>query len=494
VCPTPRDFAGYGSAHERARSGMRERSPEIGECSILHVDMDSFFASVEVLDDPSLAGKPLIVGGSGTRGVVASCTYEARAYGIHSAMPSVQARRRCPHAVFVPGRYERYSETSDRLREVLLRYTPLLEPISLDEAFLDVSGAGRLFDSPVSIAHQIRRTVKEDLSLDCSVGVARTKLLAKLASRAAKPVASLEGVKAGRGVVTVLPDEEIAFLHPLPITALWGVGPSTGRQLATLGVKSVGDLARIPEARLCRLLGAANGRHLAALAQGDDERSVEPAREIKSVGHEETFAVDLHTHEELHQKLVRMADAVAARLREANLKGRTVTLKVRYGDRQTVTRSQTLPTPTLSARAISVVASALLEAVEVHTGVRLIGVAMSSLSRGASAGQQLSFDSGWGVSSSRASDAAARRSPSGGVHAVGDARGAYVPALKEHPTTERDIGWEEVEAAVAQIRTRYGQAAIGAATLVTGDGISVKRRGDSQWGPQDSSTEPDGPG
>jgi DNA polymerase IV len=461
---------------------MSERSGEIAGCDILHVDMDSFFASVEVLDDPSLAGKPVIVGGSGTRGVVASCTYEARAFGIHSAMPSVEARRRCPHAVFLPGRYSRYSETSDRLREVLLRFTPLVEPIALDEAFLDVSGARRLYDSSIVIAHEIRRCVRNDLSLSCCVGVARTKFVAKLASRAAKPVATLAGVTDGPGVVAVPPNEEIAFLHPLPITALWGVGPSTSRLLATLGVKSVGDLAEIPQDRLCRLLGAANGRHLAALARGEDERCVEPARQTKSVGHEETFAADLHTHEALHQKLIRMADAVSTRLRETSLRGRTVTVKIRFSNRHTVTRAQTLPTPTHSARVIGVVASALLDAVEVDEGVRLLGVSVSSLTWGTLEGRQLSFDSAWEASSAREDGysytSSARLSGWEGLGATA--------AADPHVGAEREIAWEEVEAAVAQIRLRYGQAAIGAAALVTPEGVSVTRHGDSHWGPQDS--------
>ncbi|MGH9030234.1 MAG: DNA polymerase IV [Acidimicrobiales bacterium] len=444
-------------------------------CTVLHVDMDAFFAAVEVFDDPSLAGKPVIVGGSGARGVVASCTYEARAYGIHSAMPSVVARRLCPHAVFVAGRYDRYSETSERLHDILLRFTPMIEGIGLDEAFLDVAGALRLFGSPRTIATSIRDMVHEELHLDCCVGVARTKLLAKLASRAAKPVATMAKVQPGPGVLVVRPEEEISFLHPLPIRALWGVGPATGKRLAGLGVVTVGDLAKIPDETLQRAVGAANGRHLAALAKGEDDRGVEPSRRAKSVGHEETFAKDLRTHEDLHRQMLRMSDAVAARLREAGLWGRTITLKVRYGDRRTITRSQTLPRPHDSAHVVAAVAGALLDATELSTGVRLLGVSVSSLTRRTERARQLSFDAADGCSAGREG---------------AGTQGALTPSPGG---SARESAWDEVAEAVSQIRARYGQSAVAAAALVGPEGISVKRRGDTQWGPSDS-TRPGGQG
>jgi DNA polymerase-4 len=430
--------------------------PGIERCTVLHLDMDAFFAAVEVLDDPSLAGKPVIVGGSGTRGVVASCTYEARAYGIRSAMPSVEARRRCPSALFLPGRFWRYAEVSKQLHEVLTTVTPVVEPISLDEAFLDVSGATRLLGNPLDIAWHLRGAVRQTLELDCSVGVARTKFLAKLASEAAKPIATPRGPRPGRGVVAVVPDDEIAFLHPLPVRALWGVGPATAQRLAALGLSTVGEVAAVPEDTLRRALGDAHGAHLAALARGEDDRVVVADRDAKSVGHEETFATDFHDQDSLHREVVRMADAVAARLGEAGLRGRTVTVKIRFGTRATITRSQTLASPTASARAIRALAAALLEAVDVGPGVRLLGVSVSGFGPGPAAHQLVFAELG-----EQGSD--------------GDPTSATPRSA--------DAAWDEVEAAVAAVRARYGDDALAPAALLGRRGLAVKRRGDTQWGP-----------
>lgn len=449
-----------------------------GACTVLHVDMDAFFAAVEVLDDPALTGLPVIVGGSGTRGVVASCTYEARAFGVHSAMSSVEARRRCPDALFVSGRYWRYAEVSAQLHDVLRRFTPVVEGIGLDEAFLDVSGAVRLLGHPVNIARRLRREIAEELRLHCSVGVARTKLLAKLASEAAKPRASPAGPLPGAGVVVVEPGSELGFLHPLPVRALWGVGPATAARLAGLGVQTVGDLAAVPVDTLCRLLGAAHGGHLALLAMGQDDRAVEADREAKSIGHEETFASDLHEHESLHPLVVRMADGVCQRLCEADVRARTITVKVRFADRTTITRAHTVGEATASPHLVRAVALALVSAVDVGPGVRLLGVSASGLTS-TPAGRQLTFD-----------DIRPPRPPAPQGARVGAEPPQGAGTGPVDPAAASEGGWEDVEAALAAIRARYGPDAVAPAALVGRKGLSVKTRGDTQWGPDAESGRP----
>jgi DNA polymerase-4 len=413
------------------------------EASILHVDMDAFYASIEMLEDASLRGKPVIVGGSGPRGVVASCSYEARAFGVHSAMPSVQARRLCPDAIFLHGRHDLYAAYSHRIDEVFRAFTPLVEFLSLDEAFLDVAGARRLFGPAPEIAAAIRTGVRSEVGLDCAVGVATTKFLAKLASRAAKPRADRGGTVPGAGIVVVEPGEELAFLHPLPVEHLWGVGPATRRRLERFGVTTVGDLAAIPVASLVSALGTAAGQHLHDLAWGRDDRVVEPDRRTKSISHEETYSRDLKATDDLRRELVRLADSAARRVRAAGLAGRTVTLKVRFGDFTTITRSHTFPVPTDTGHDVAAAALVLLDSVEVVGGVRLLGVAVSNLIDGAS--RQLSFD-------------------------------------------DAEQGWVEATRAVDDIRRRFGTAAVGPARLAGAGGLDVKREGDTQWGPSDDGT------
>jgi DNA polymerase-4 len=423
--------------------------------TILHVDMDAFYASVEVIDDPSLIGKPVIVGGTGPRGVVASCTYEARAYGIRSAMPGSQARRLCPHAVFVAGRFERYSEVSRQIHSIFEDYTPLVEGISLDEAFLDVTGSLKLFGSGPQIAADIRGRIMSRVGLGCSVGVARVKFLAKLASEAAKPKASLQGVVPGPGVVIVEPGAELEFLHPLPIEALWGVGPATATRLRRLGVTTIGELARVPADVLENTLGRANGAHLARLAQGVDDRPVEPDRDVKSVSHEETYPVDRYEIEGLNVEVVRMADSVASRMRRAGLVGRTVTLKLRYGDFSTLTRSRTGQALLSEGTAIARIAKLLLAEVDVSPGVRLLGVGVSNLAPPqAGSAEQMTLD----------------------LDSRPDHDGS---GLESKPRAGRD----EAAAAVDAIRDRYGPAAVGPAVLLEAGGVRIKRPGDTQWGP-----------
>jgi DNA polymerase-4 len=425
-----------------------------GPTDVLHVDMDAFYASVEMLDNPSLAGLPLIVGGEGPRGVVASCSYEARAYGVRSAMPSVRARRLCPQAVFVAGRHGRYSEVSGELHRIFEDFTPLVEPVALDEAYLDVSGSHLLFGESTAIAAAIRDRVAADLRLSCSVGVGRTKLVAKLASRAAKPSASPAGVVAGRGVFVVMGEEEVAFLHRLPASAIPGVGQRTAERLTRYGVSTIGDLAKVGEDSLKRLLGSAHGSQLHALAWGRDERAVVPDRPLKSVGHEETFAFDDRDMQSLQRQAVRMSDSVASRMRGAGVVARTVTIKVRFADFKTITRSRTLPVSTSSGLVVARVASALLDEVPVGRGVRLLGVSVSGLvARAAGGAEQLSFDS------------------FGSVRGSGDERGGG------------DETRENVDDAVDAVRRRFGADALAPASLVSSGRLNVKRPGEGQWGP-----------
>ena len=412
-----------------------------GELAILHVDLDAFYAAVEILEDPTLAGRAVIVGGTGNRGVVAAASYEARAYGVHSAMPSARARRLCPHAVFLPGRFDVYAEYSRRLHEVLTSFTPMVEGIALDEAFLDVSSVRRLWGSAPEIALLVRRRVHEALGLWASVGVGTTKLVAKLASEAAKPSASLDGPVPGVGVKVVTPAEELAFLHAHLVGALWGVGPATRRRLERFGVRSVGDLASLPVHTLVDALGPALGRGLHDLAHNRDHRAVQPDRAPKSIGHEETYGRDHHDAEPLRREVVRLADAVASRLRRQGLAGRTVTLKVRFADFRTITRSRTEAEAVDTGPGLAAVALALLDAVDVSPGVRLLGLSASNLV--AATGHQLTLDE-----------------------------------ASAHP------GGDGVAGAVDRVRARFGEAAVGPASLVETQGLKLRRQGDQQWGPE----------
>jgi DNA polymerase-4 len=326
---------------------------------------------VEQHDDPALVGRPVIVGGLGPRGVVAAASYEARAFGVYSATPMVRARRACPDGVFLAPRFDRYRDASTEIMGILKSFTPLVEPISLDEAFLDVEGARRIHGTGPEIAVAIRARVKADTGLNASVGVATTKMLAKLASDLCKP----------DGLLVVEPGTELDLLHPLGVRRLWGVGPATERKLTELGISTVGELAALPEETLVLTLGRASGHHLHALAWNRDERAVVADQEVKSIGHEETFPVDLHDHAALDHRLVGLADGVASRLRSAGVTARTVQLKVRFGDFTTVTRSRTLAEPTDLAADLRRVAGELLHALDVAPGVRLLGVSGQQLVR-----------------------------------------------------------------------------------------------------------------
>ena len=346
---------------------------------ILHVDMDAFYVSVELLRRPELVGLPVVVGGDGSRGVVAAASYEARRHGVHSAMASVTARRRCPSAVFLPADHQRYAEVSAEVREVFDSVTPLVEPLALDEAFLDVTGVRSLLGEPSEIAETVRRRVADRVGLSCSVGVASNKFVAKLASVEAKPIADRDGVRAGPGVVVVGPGMEAAFVATLPVERLWGVGPKTLARLHDIGIRRVPDIVAAPDGLLEGRLGASAATHLRRLALGIDDRPVETDRGAKSIGQEETFGSDISDLDVARAEMIRLADSVASRLRGSTVAARTVTLKAKFADFDTVTRSVTAGEPLDTAGEIIERLEPALRELIARGPVRLLGVSASNL-------------------------------------------------------------------------------------------------------------------
>lgn len=352
-------------------------------CPILHIDMDAFYAAVEVRRRPDLRGKPVLVGGAGSRGVVLSATYEARGYGIRSAMPMARARRLCPHAVVVPPDFSTYQEVSAGVMAVFRAVTPIVEPISLDEAFLDVSGARRRFGRPAQIGDWIRAKIADEQGITCSVGVGPVKFVAKLASARCKP----------DGLLVVPRDGVVAFLHPLPIGALWGVGEKTEEVLTRLGLRTVGDIAATPVATLARAVGAAAGEHLAALAWGKDERRVVPLEPDRSIGAEETFPRDVDDPAVIHRELLRLSERTATRLRASGAVSRTISIKVRFADFSTITRSRTLKVATDVGQVIYHTSRDLFDALGLERArIRLVGVRAEGLADVGQAVEQLAFD------------------------------------------------------------------------------------------------------
>jgi DNA polymerase-4 len=340
--------------------------------TIFHADVDAFFAAVEQRDDPSLRGRPVVVGGASARGVIAAASYEARVYGIHSAMPSAEARKRCPEAVFVRGDMRKYRAESRRIFEIFRRYSPLVEGLSVDEAFLDMTGSTRLLGPPREVAERLRREVRDTTGLTVSVGIAPVKMVAKIASDVAKP----------DGCTVVAADEIEAFLAPLPVGRIWGVGPVARARLAALGLVTIGDLARRADGDLHAAVGAW-GVALARLARGEDAREVEPYREAKSYGEENTFDTDLRPGPRLESAIRQHAEAVARRLRHDGVHGRGVTLKLKLarslggGRFPLLTRSQMLAAPTDDGAAIARTALGLLGRAALREPVRLVGVSVS---------------------------------------------------------------------------------------------------------------------
>jgi DNA polymerase-4 len=386
-------------------------------CGILHVDMDAFYASVEVRDRPELTGRPVIVGHASGRSVVLSATYEARKFGVRSAMPVGRARSLCPQAVMIPPRHSLYASVSREVMSIFRAVTPAVEPLSLDEAFLDVAGALRRLGRPAAIGAMIRRQVVEQQGISCSVGIAVNKFVAKLASVHCKP----------DGLLVIPADGVLDFLHPLPVSALWGVGERTGKALARLGLRTVGDIASTPAGVLEADLGRAAAAHLSALAAGRDDRRVESGVQEKSIGAEETFADDIDDPELIRRELLRLSGRTAHSLRSGGYAARTVVVKLRLADFTTMTRSRTLPEPTDVTHRIYATACALYEASGpgARGRLRLVGVRVTGLVPAAAAATQLTLG-------------------------------------------ERPESWRDAERAVDAIASRFGAGTVRPAALVQG--------------------------
>ena len=391
--------------------------------TIVHMDLDAFFASVEQLDRPELRGRPVIVGGTSGRGVVCAASYEARRFGVRSAMPTARALRLCPEGVFLPPRFHRYSELSERVFAIFGRFTPLVEGLSLDEAFLDVTASRALHGSGADIARAIKRQVRTECGLAVSAGIADVKFAAKIATDVGKP----------DGLVEVPPGGAAAFLAPLPIGRLWGVGPVTERALRRIGASTIGDLARLPGSAVAAAVGASAAQHLKALAEGDDPREVDPGEEAKSVGAEDTFEQDRSGREPLARELLSQAVRVGRRLRAAGLEGDVVTLKIKYSDFTAITRRTTLAAPTDDDRLLFHTARGQLDRVDLSRPVRLTGISVSGL-----------------VPVERA------------ARSLGEQLGLFAAARVEDPEAARR---RSLNAAVDALRDRFGDGAVGPADL-----------------------------
>jgi DNA polymerase IV len=433
-------------------------SPSLEQAPVLHVDLDAFFASVEILDDPTLRGRPVCVGGAGERGVIASASYEARRHGVRSAMASVVARRRCPDLVILPGRFDRYEEYSHRFHAIVNDLTPDYEPLGLDEVFADLRSLSRLRVSPLDAAWSLRRRIREELSLECGVGLGRNKLFAKLASKESKPHVVHGELRGGVGVVWVSPSLEATWLAELPVRALWGVGPQTAKKLHQLGLRWVRDLQKVDEPTLARHLGSAMAATLVAYARGDDERTVMSQRELKSLGHDETFAVSITDVEGVLDRCRHHAGVVARALRSQGRVARTVSVVLRFDDLQSVSRSQTLPFGIDDESALTAVAQALVRSVDLARPVRLLGVCASSFLERERNPVQLSFD----------------------VTADQDGRRGAL----EH-SRDAQVSSASLRDALDDIRRRYGASSVGVAADLSSGGVRVERqRGSHAFGPE----------
>lgn len=440
-------------------SNSVSKTPSVLEAPIAHIDLDAFFASVEILDDPSLVGRPVAVGGGGERGVIASASYEARRFGVRSAMPSVVAKRLCADLIILPGRFDRYEEYSRRFQHLVRDLTPEIEAIGLDEMFCDLRSLRRLNVDPLEALSQLRQRVQEELALHCGIGLGRNKLFAKLASRRAKPRVEGGRLVEGPGVLWVSPALEVAWLQELEVRALWGVGPATAAKLDQLGLHYVRDLARVEEADLLRRFGVSLGSMLAAYAKGEDPRDVVSDRVNKSVGHDQTFAVSLQSRDELIAMAEHHAGVVARALRAERHVARTITIVVRFDDLSSVSRSQTLAFGIDDESAIAAVAEALLTALELPLAVRLLGLHASGLRARDENQLQLSFGLG---------------------DAVRDPRQHAVERSRAH-----QVNREALRDAIDEIRQRFGTGALANAADLKESGLDVAaQRGRHAFGPE----------
>ena len=386
-------------------------SEEQVQATILHVDMDAFFASVAERDNPELKGKAVVIG-MGARGVVSAANYEARKFGIHSAMPVGRARRLAPHAIFLPVDMPRYQEVSSHVMEIFHSFTPWVEPISLDEAFLDVTGSKKLLGTGREIAVALRKKIEEQEGITCSVGIAPSKFIAKLASAHCKP----------NGMLEISADRILTFLHPLPIKAMWGVGPKTAEVLERLGLRTIEDIAKLPRATLIRAVGEANGASLYELAWGRDYRDVTPDEPDRSISAAETFPQDLDSPEEILTEFLRLTERATARLRDRELFAKTISIKVRFADFSTINRSKTLPLPIDSTHDVYEVVKNLYQALRIDRArLRLVGVSLENLSQEAPVQLVLG---------------------------------------------EREVGWRQAEGAMDKARARFGKGSVRPARLI----------------------------
>jgi len=449
----------WPTAKHFAVSNSPSKNPSVDDAPILHVDLDAFFASVEVLDDPTLRGKPVAVGGAGERGVIASASYEARKYGVRSAMPSITARRACPQLIILPGRFDRYEVYSRMFHEIVRDLTPEFEPLGLDEVFADLRSLRRLGVRPLEAGAQLRRRINDELELLCGVGLGRNKLFAKLASKESKPHIVKGRQVEGPGVFWVSPEKEKEWLAVLPVRALWGVGPATAEKLSQLGLTHVRDLARVDEATLAQHFGPAMGAILAAYAQGEDTREVLVDREVKSVGHDQTFAQSLVGLDEVSTQLRVHAAVVARALRERDLVGRTISITVRYDDLTSVSRSQTLPFGMDDEEAISSLAQALVASVDLSNSVRLLGLYASNFLERSKNHMQLTF----GL------EAVSRDEKLSGAQA----------------SREQQVDRAALRDAIDEIRRRFGRTSLGTASELNDHGVDVvTQRGRHAFGPE----------